>query len=47
MQRHKEILYEVLFAVGAALIDTVMHSRMDGCSVWIEFVHADPAMNFY
>ncbi len=47
LQRYKEILYGVLFGVGAVLIDTVMHSRMEGRSVWIEFVQPDPAMISY
>ena len=46
-QKYKEIVYGLLFGVGAAVIDTVMHAQMTDRSFWIESVHPQPAMIFY
>lgn len=47
LQKYKEVFYGLLFGVGAVLIDTVMHARMEDRSFWIELVQPDPAMIFY
>ena len=46
-QKYKEIVYGLLFGVGAAVIDTVMHAQMTGRSFWAESVNPQPAMIFY
>ncbi len=46
-QKYKEIVYGLLFGVGAAVIDTVMHSQMTDRSFWVEFMRPEPAMIFY
>jgi|SRR5581483_5255801 len=46
-QKYKEILYGLLFGVGAAVIDTVMHAQMTDRGFWVESVHPQPAMIFY
>ena len=46
-QKYKEIVYGLLFGVGAAIIDTVMHAQMTGRSFWAESVNPQPAMIFY
>ncbi len=46
-QKYKEIFYGILFGLGAGIIDTVMHARMENTSFWIEMVQPQPAMIFY
>ena len=46
-QKYKEIVYGLLFGVGAAVIDTMMHAQMTDRSFWVEFVRPQPAMIFY
>ena len=46
-QKYKEIVYGLLFGVGAAVIDTVMHAQMTDRSFWVESVRPQPAMIFY
>lgn len=45
--KYKEIAYGLLFGVGAAVIDTVMHAQMTDRSFWVESVRPQPAMIFY
>lgn len=46
-KKYKEIVYGLLFGVGAAVIDTVMHAQMTYRSFWAESVNPQPAMIFY
>jgi len=46
-QKYKEIVYGLLFGLGAAAIDTVMHAQMTDRSFWVESVRPQPAMIFY
>ena len=46
-QKYKEIVYGLLFGVGAAVIDTVMHAQMTDRSFWAESMRPQPAMIFY
>jgi hypothetical protein len=46
-QRYKEIVYGILFGLGASIIDTVMHARMADHSFWDELLEPQPAMIFY
>lgn len=46
-QKYKEIVYGLLFGVGAAVIDTVMHAQMRDRSFWAESMRPQPAMIFY
>ena len=46
-QKYKEIVYGLLFGVGAAVIDTLMHAQMTGRSFWAESVNPQPTMIFY
>jgi hypothetical protein len=46
-QKYKEMVYGLLFGVGAAVIDTVMHAQMTDRSFWAESVRPQPAMLFY
>ena len=46
-QKYKEIVYGLLFGVGAAVIDTVMHAQMTDRSFWVESVRPQPEMIFY
>lgn len=47
LQRYKEILYGLLFGIGAAMIDAHMHARMEHGSFWTELVQPQPTMIFY
>jgi hypothetical protein len=47
LQKYKEIFYGILFGLGAGIIDTVMHARMENTSFWIEMLQPQPAMIFY
>ena len=47
LQKYKEIFYGILFGLGAGIIDTVMHARMQNTGFWIEMVQPQPAMIFY
>jgi hypothetical protein len=47
LQKYKEIVYGLLFGVGAAAIDTVMHAQMTDRSFWDELLEPQPAMIFY
>ena len=47
LQKYKEIFYGILFGLGAGIIDTVMHARMEDTSFWIEMLQPQPAMIFY
>lgn len=46
-QKYKEIFYGLLFGLGAATIDTVMHARMADHSFLDEVIRPQPAMLFY
>lgn len=47
LQRYKEVLYGLLFGLGAGVIDAVMHARMENGSFWTELVQPQSAMIFY
>lgn len=47
LQRYKEIVYGLLFGLGAGIIDADMHARMENGSFWTELVEPQPAMIFY
>lgn len=47
LQRYKEVLYGLLFGIGAGIIDTAMHAQMEHGSFWTELVQPQPAMIFY
>src|SRR5579871_4061393 len=47
LQRYKEVLYGLLFGIGAGIIDTAMHAQMEHGSFWTELVQPQPAMLFY
>ena len=47
LQKYKEVFYGVLFGLGAGIIDTVMHARMENTSFWAEMLQPQPAMIFY
>lgn len=47
LQRYKEIVYGLLFGLGAGVIDTVMHAQMTDRSFWEELVRPQSAMIFY
>ena len=47
LQEYKEIIYGLLFGLGASAIDSVMHAQMTDRSLWIESIHPQPAMIFY
>ncbi len=45
-QKYKEIVYGILFGIGAACLDTFMDSRMAGDNFWAEF-SLHPTMLLY
>jgi hypothetical protein len=47
LNRYKEILYGVLFGLGASVIDIVMHAQMADRSFWNELLEPQPTMIFY
>lgn len=47
LRKFREILYGVLFGLGAALIDVAMHARMYGRGAMETIIHPSPEMAFY
>lgn len=47
LREFREILYGVLFGLGAATIDIVMHARMHGEAIVEETLRPGPEMAFY
>lgn len=45
-QKYKEIVYGIIFGIGAACLDTLMDSRISGNSFWAEF-SLHPTMLLY
>jgi hypothetical protein len=44
---YRELLFGVVFGVGACAIDVVMHARMSGRSLLEELIWPSPGMVFY
>ena len=45
--RYREVLYGLVFGLGACAIDIVMHARMNGRSALEELLRPDPGMIVY
>ena len=45
--RYREVVYGLVFGLGACAIDIVMHARMNGRSALEELIRPDPAMIIY
>ena len=47
LQRYKEIVYGLMFGLGASAIDIVMHASMEQTDWWTELVRPQPMMLAY
>ena len=47
MVRYRELVFGVIFGIGACMIDIVMHARMTGRSLLEELIWPSPEMLFY
>lgn len=45
--RYREVVYGLVFGLGACAIDIVMHARMNGRSALEELIRPEPAMIIY
>ena len=47
LQRYKEIVYGLLFGLGASVIDVFMHASMAQQGFWVELIRPQPVMVAY
>ena len=47
LQRYKELIYGLLFGLGASVIDVFMHASMEQQGFWTELIRPQPVMVAY
>ena len=47
LQRYKEVVYGLLFGLGASIIDVFMHASMEQQGFWAELIRPQPVMVAY